>query len=65
VKRLGELVRGGPEDVELALEGWRRSTPALSLPHPVDRDGFDSGATPLVDAIELLDLHVDLSPETV
>lgn len=64
VKELVSLVRGGPDEVRRTLSGWRVAAPALALPGGLDETGFlDGQRTPLVDAIELLDLHYPLPDE--
>lgn len=60
--------RGG-DGVRDALTAWRIVQPAIALPGRLGNDGFQDGyggrRTPLVDAIELLDIHVPLEPAQV
>ena len=59
VKALTGLVREGKGSVQTALEAWRRVDNKLQLPQPIEHDGFIAESrTPLLDAIEILDLHV-------
>lgn len=62
VKALPGLLREGESAVERALAAWRRRAPKLDLPAGLGpRNGFlGDGRTPLVDAEELLDLHLSL-----
>jgi hypothetical protein len=61
VKELRAVVREGPEGVGRAREGWTVAR-ELQLPGGLDAtNGFLDGVrTPLLDAIELLDLHLPL-----
>lgn len=66
VKELLTVVTGqGADGVRDALARWQVVNRNLALPPLLDADGFlDAGtarATPLVDAIELLDIHIPLS----
>jgi hypothetical protein len=62
VKELQAVVREGPESVERARQAWTAAR-GLQLPGGLDAtNGFlDGQRTPLLDAIELLDLHLPLS----
>ncbi len=61
VKALRELVREGPDAVKEAMEVWRGVTPGLCLPEAISPSGFFvDRRTPLLDALELLDLHLPL-----
>jgi len=60
VKALGELVREGPDGVLSALKAWRVVENKLQLPIPIENDGFIGGRTPLLDAVEIVDLHLVL-----
>lgn len=62
VKALGELVRHGANTVKDQLSAWQIVDKNLQLPEPIERDGFTSGKTPLLDAVELLDMHLILEP---
>jgi hypothetical protein len=35
----------------------------LKLPEPIREDGFSGPRTPLLDALELLDLYLSLNPQ--
>jgi hypothetical protein len=59
VKRLGELAVRGPAAVGRALAAWQVADPALRLPAGLG-DGFREGRTPLLDAVELLDIYLPL-----
>jgi len=62
-KELETLVRKGKGAVAGALEAWRIASPALRLPGGLDETGgFPADRTPLLDALELLDLHWRLDP---
>ena len=62
LKQLARVVREGPEGVRRARAAW---TAAASIPWPGGLDktnGFFHGErTPLLDALELLDIHLPLS----
>jgi hypothetical protein len=63
VKLLGQLVREGGDAVKRQLEAWRAIESAVSLPGNLQDTGFVGDATPLLDAIELMDLHLRLGPD--
>jgi hypothetical protein len=63
VKAFPELVRQGGNDVKSALESWRIVDRGLKLPQPIAENGFRSDRTPLIDAVELLNLHLALTPK--
>lgn len=63
VKAFPELVRQGGNDVKSALESWRIVDRGLKLPQPIAQNGFRSDRTPLIDAVELLNLYLALTPE--
>src|SRR5262249_27282378 len=60
VKQLPELARQGQDAVQRALASWRISAPGLAFPGEIPENGFHGNATSLVDAVELLDLHLPL-----
>jgi hypothetical protein len=62
VKKLLELAYEGPEKIKRKLEIWQTAFPDLNLklPEPINSNGFAGGKTPLVDAVELLDIHLSL-----
>jgi hypothetical protein len=61
VKALSELVREGPKRVRSANSAWRIVDSKLQLPFLDDVGGFfDETRTPLLDAVELLALHLVL-----
>jgi hypothetical protein len=63
VKALRELVRDGRDEIVRALDAWRIVDRDLALPSAM-RDGFLQGRrTPLLDAIELMDVHLSLEPQ--
>ena len=62
VKAFAELARQGPECVQEALQAWRVADKNLKFPPPMEDNGFFAGTrTPLIDALELLDLHLELA----
>ncbi|MCB1057342.1 MAG: hypothetical protein KDD11_17720, partial [Acidobacteria bacterium] len=60
VQELAKLVREGPDAVEVSLQAWRVAAPHLEFPKPLTDRGFDGDSTPLLDAVELIDLHLPL-----
>jgi len=61
VKAFPELVREGPESVQAALDAWKVADPTLQLPKPIAQNGFfGTKRTPLLDALELLNVHLVL-----
>lgn len=61
VKTLARLVRDENEAIKSQLEAWRRIERTIDLPKPLE-NGFKGGRTPLLDAVELLDIHLRLEP---
>jgi hypothetical protein len=62
VKRLRSLVPDGSEGVRRQVEAWNAIEQGIQLPAGLHDGGFIGQRTPLLDAIELLDLHVRLEP---
>ena len=64
LKELASLVREGPDGVRRAREGWTEAA-GLAWPGGLEQTGgfFDARRTPLLDAIELLDVHLPLGKE--
>lgn len=60
VKALAEVIREGPDGVQSALEAWRVVDPYLRLPEGMKDGFFEASRTPLLDALELFDLHLVL-----
>jgi hypothetical protein len=60
VRDLGELAREGPEAVAAAVEAWAVTSPGVRLPPGLPVNGYLPGGTPLLDAIELFDIHFPL-----
>ncbi len=61
VKAFAELAREGPKSVHAALEAWKVVDKNLQLPKPIAGNGFFAETrTPLIDALELLDMHLML-----
>ena len=56
LKELRELARDGSDSVKDAFEAWRVAHPSLALPDNIEK-GFWEDQTPLLDALELLDIH--------
>ncbi len=65
VKRLGALVADGPDGVKRQVDAWNAIEQGVQLPAGLPGGGFIGQQTPLLDAIELLDLHVRLEPDPV
>lgn len=60
IKALRDIARRGPDAVATALSNWSVTAGELaSLPAGLDA-GFDGNATTLLDAIELVDVHLPL-----
>lgn len=64
VKTLPEVLRGGPDAVRDAIKAWRVASddkPNLQMSLLNSSGGFfDHTRTPLLDAVELVDLHLEL-----
>ncbi len=58
MKQFPELALSGPGSVSAALAAWQVAHGYLKL--PCGRDGFEGGATYLLDAVELLDVYYPL-----
>lgn len=64
VKAFASLAREGPNSISNALKAWKLQNKELRLPEPIADNGFIAQErTPLIDALELLDLHLALDPE--
>jgi hypothetical protein len=61
VRDLAELAREGPEAVAAALAAWAVTSPGVRLPPGLPADGYLPEGTPLLDAVELLDIHFPLA----
>lgn len=61
-KQLPDLARQGQDAVLRSLSSWRISAPTLTLPGGLPQNGYHGNSTSLVDAVELLDLHLPLDP---
>lgn len=61
VKSLREVVRQGAGSVQQTLKAWQAVNPKFQLPEPVREDGFFESRTPILDALELMDLHAPLA----
>lgn len=68
VKALPEVLRGGPEAFRDAIKAWRVASddkPDQQMPLLKASGGFfDHSRTPLLDAVELVDLHLELMAKT-
>jgi hypothetical protein len=64
VKNLAGLARQGPDAVRTALHAWQAVDRQLTLPDGLDDSGFAGDRTPLLDAIELVDVHLPLGGES-
>lgn len=61
VKAFAELAQEGPDSVRASLEAWKVVDKNLRLPQSIQENGFYANTrTPLLDAMELLDLHLAL-----
>ena len=60
VKALREIAREGPDAIENAVKAWQIVDNNIVLPGGLPADGFDRGRTPLVDAVELVDLYLPI-----
>lgn len=63
VKRLGSLVPDGSDGVRRQVDAWNAIENGVQLPARLADGGFIGARTPLIDAIELLDVHVRLEPD--
>jgi hypothetical protein len=64
VKELAGLARQGPDAVRTALGAWQAADQQLRLPSGLGESGFDGDRTALLDAIELMDVHLTLGGES-
>jgi len=64
IKRLLELVREGPDAVAAAVDGWKVTVGLTPVPAYLESGGYTGPVTPIVDAIELLDVHHPLAGGT-
>jgi hypothetical protein len=66
IRSLPPVLRDGPAAVRRTVEAWRVVDRALSFPGGIPDEGFVGVATPLLDANELLDIHLglDATPAT-
>lgn len=64
VKALASLTRQGPNAVRSALHAWQIMDRQLAFPTGLDVSGFNGDRTPLLDAIELVDVHLPLGGES-
>ncbi len=63
VKRLGALVPTGSGGIARQVEAWNAIEDGVQLPAGLPDDGFIGQQTPVLDAIEVLDIHVRLEPD--
>ena len=65
VKELARLIVEGGNAVQKQLDAWKSVFPEIDLPREISPNGFKGDKSPLLDAIELLDLHLrlDTPPE--
>ena len=63
VKRLGSLVPAERGAIERQIQVWNAINGHVKLPADLPDAGFIGRRTPLLDAIELQDLHVRLEPD--
>ena len=60
LKMLREVVRKGESEVRNVINAWQVAHPRLALPEGMS-NGFIGSRSPLLDAVELLDIHIALS----
>ena len=64
VRQLQDIASDGPAAIAIALKNWRIVHRDLQLPAEIAIDGFigsdSKRSTPLLDAVELFNLHIDL-----
>ncbi len=60
IKALRAAAPDGSDEVRRELQAWRSTDPDLRLPGGLDDGGHVGPKTPLLDAIELLDLYIRL-----
>ena len=65
VKEMLKLVIEGENAVCFQLKAWQAAFPEIGLPDAIGQTGFKGRSTPLLDAIELLDLHLRLEAPVV
>jgi CRISPR-associated protein. len=58
VKALSALARQGETTLERTLKEWTTLDTEIRLPEPILKSGFEGARTPLLDAAELLDIHL-------
>lgn len=63
VKRIGSLVPAGRDGIARQVEAWNAIEDGVQLPARLSDTGSIGQRSPLLDAIELLDLHVRLEPD--
>lgn len=63
VKRLSALVPAGKDSIGRQVKAWNVIEDGVQLPAHLPNGGFIGHQTPLLDAIELLDLHIRLEPD--
>lgn len=63
VKRIGSLVPAGRDGIARQVEAWNAIEDGVQLPARLSDTGSIGQRTPLLDAIELLDIHVRLEPD--
>ncbi len=64
IKRLAATIREGRTAITQLVAAWRATDSHVALPGSIPADGHCGQATPLLDAIELLDLHLRLERDT-
>ena len=63
VKSLRSIVLGGSSEVQRQIEAWKGTDPTIGLPGGLGTSGYVGPRTPLLDATELLDLHIRLESD--
>ena len=65
IQVLRDLLREGPEAARRGLEAWRLTDPDWHLPAGLDKSSGSLGeSTPLLDALDLLDVYLPLEEPT-
>jgi len=62
-KHLAQIIREGREEVRETLQNWKITTSEIKLPEEISENGYWGSKTPIIDAIELLDIYWRLEKE--
>jgi hypothetical protein len=61
IKALPSLARHNVKILEQTLASWQAINPNLNFPSPIENKGFKNTRTPLIDAVELIDIYMNLN----